>query len=96
MNLPVKVTVAWSDQKLGRLPSGNSYVTVAKFSEDADGWPNEGWSVALEFYPGAAHARTFEATARFLVPNAPWGRLKPGCIFELYEGNKLTAKVSVC
>lgn len=95
MNSPVKVNVVWSEGKMERLPSGTSYATVAKFAEDADTWPREGWSVVLDFPSGSALTRSFEAFARFLMPNAPWGRLKRGCVFELYEGNKLTATVTV-
>lgn len=95
MNSPVKVNVVWADEKTARLPSDSSYATVAKFAEDADTWPSEGWSVVLDFSPGRAQARSFEATARFLMPNAPWGRLKSGCVFELYEGNRRTATVTV-
>jgi hypothetical protein len=95
MNSPVKVNVVWADEKMGRLPSGTSYATVAKFAEDAETWPSEGWSVVLDFPPTSAEARSFEAAARFLMPNAPWSRLKTGCVFELYEGNKRTATVTV-
>jgi hypothetical protein len=95
MNSPVIVSVVWSAEKLGQLPAGTSYATVAKFAEDAETWPSEGWSVVLEFAPGAAQARSFEATARFLMAHAPWYRLKPGSVFELYEGTKLTATVRV-
>ena len=95
MNSPVKVNVVWSEQKMGRLPEGTRYATVAKFAEDADTWPSEGWSVVLDFAPETAQVRSFEATARFLMPNAPWGRLKSGCIFELFEGAKLAATVKV-
>lgn len=95
MNAPVKVNVVWADVKLSRLPTSASYVTVAKFAEDAEAWPREGWSIVLEFQPENARARSFEATARFLMPNAPWERLKSGCIFELYEGTRKTATVTV-
>jgi hypothetical protein len=95
MNSPVKVNAVWAEQKMARLPSGNSYATVAKFVEDADAWPSKGWSVVLDFSPGSAQDRSFAATARFLVPNAPWDRLKAGCVFELYEGTKRTATVTV-
>ncbi len=78
----VKVRVQWSPEKLANLPSSNTYSTVAKFSEDAATWPSEAWSVVLEFdSPVVAHAASFNATARFLMPTAPIERLKPGCIF---------------
>jgi hypothetical protein len=95
MNSPVKVNAVWSEEKMARLPSGTSYATVAKFAEDANNWPSEGWSVVLDFPPGSAQVRSFEATARFLMSNAPWDRLKAGCVFELYEGTKRTATVTV-
>jgi hypothetical protein len=96
MTKPVNVRVQWSPEKMDHLPSSNNYITVAKFPEDAEHWPKEGWSVVLEF-PSAevAHAPVFEAKARFLMPTAPWERLKPGCVFELYEGAKKTAMVTV-
>lgn len=95
MNAPVKVNVVWSDDKMGHFPSGTTYATAAKFAEDAEAWPSEGWSVVLDFSPGAAQVRAFEAKARFLMPGAPWSRLKPGCVFELYEGSRRTATVTV-
>jgi hypothetical protein len=95
MNSPVKVNVVWSEEKMGHLPSGTSYTTVAKFSEDAEVWPSEGWSIVLEFAPTDAQARSFKAIARFLAPNAPWERLKTKCVFGLYEGNKQTATVTI-
>jgi len=95
MNLGVKVNVVWSDEKTGGLPLGTTYVTVAKFLEDAGTWPSEGWSVILDFPHGKAKNRSFEARARFLMPNAPWNRLKKGCNFELYEGDRRTALVTV-
>ena len=95
MNPSVKANVIWSEEKLARLPSGSSYSTVAKFPEDADTWSSDAWSVVLDFPSGSAQVRSFVATVRFLAPNAPWGRLKAGCVFELYEGSKLTATATV-
>ncbi|WP_157903135.1 hypothetical protein [Cupriavidus malaysiensis] len=96
MRESVKVHVQWLPEKMVNLPSSNTYSTVAKFPEDAATWPNEAWSVVLEFdSPEIAHAVSFNATARFLMPTAPFERLKPGCVFELYEGFKRTAIVRV-
>lgn len=95
MNTPVNVNVAWADNKKERLPTSSAYITVAKFAEDSELWPSEGWSIVLEFKHENSIARSFEATARFLVPNAPWSRLKTGCVFELYEGFQKTATVTV-
>jgi hypothetical protein len=64
MNASVKVNVVWSASKLKNLPSTNRYVTVAKFSEDAKHWPNEAWSVVLEFPVGSAQHPSFEAKGK--------------------------------
>jgi hypothetical protein len=96
MNTPVKVRVVWCPEKMNHLPSSLSYSTVAKFSEDAAHWPDTAWSIVLDFpAPEVPHFKTFECMARFLVPSAPWEKLKTGCLFELYEGFKKTADVTV-
>lgn len=90
------VRVTWTSEKMKHLPKIKNYSTVAKFSEDAGNWPDSAWSIVLDFpSPEVAHAETFKATARFLVLNAPWERLKSGCVFELYEGARRTATVTV-
>ncbi|MFC5473995.1 hypothetical protein [Paraherbaspirillum soli] len=92
----VKVRVTWCSEKMKHLPSSRSYSTVAKFAEDAEHWPDTAWSIVLDFSSSVvAHAESFEATARFLVPDAPWERLRSGCVFELYEGFKKAASVTV-
>ncbi len=97
MDKSVKVLVKWSPEKMAHLPSSCTYSTVAKFEEDAAHWPEKGWSVVLEFPapPDVSHAESYKASARFLVPNAPWERLKTGCVFDLYEGFKRTANITV-
>jgi hypothetical protein len=96
MHNPVKVLVTWCPEKMKRLPSSRQYVTAAKFVGDADDWHGQSWSVVIEFAsPEISHAESFEATARFLVKNAPWERLQSECVFELFEGSKKTASVRV-
>lgn len=95
MSTPVPVRVEWDANKLDRLPAGDRYITVAKFLEDGDEWNKEAWSVVLEFLPGTALSSTFRATARFLMPDAPWERMIEGCTFEMYEGVKRSAIVTV-
>ncbi|WP_344764233.1 hypothetical protein [Actimicrobium antarcticum] len=66
----------------------------SKISEDAENWPDTAWRVMLDFSsPATAHAASFDATARFLAPDAAWERLKSGCVFELYGGFNKTASV---
>jgi hypothetical protein len=92
----VKVYVQWSPEKMASLPSSNTYITVAKFPEDAANWPNEAWSVILEFdSPLAASSGSCNATARFLMPTAPVERLESGRVFDLYEGFKRTVRIKV-
>lgn len=95
MNSTVEVIVNWEEEKMSNLPLGSTYTTLAKFDEDAATWPSEGWSIVLNFDLKNSSKRSFEATARFLAPNAPWERLRSGCVFEMYEGLKRTATVKV-
>lgn len=96
MRKPINVSIQWTPEKLAHQPSSGVYSTVAKFPEDTD-WPAIAWSVVMEFHTSKNHplGDSLEATARFLVPEAPWDRLKKGCVFELYEGFKKTATVIV-
>jgi hypothetical protein len=90
----VKVYVQWSPEKMADLPSSNTYTTVAKFPEDAADWPNEAWSVILEFDSLlVACSGSCNATAKFLMSTAPVERLESGRMFDLYEGFKRTARI---
>jgi hypothetical protein len=94
MTNTVKVRVQWSDWKLNHLPPSGIYTTAAKFPEDEATWPKEGWSVVLQFDPQGVYG-SGAATARFLSPDGPYERFKPGCEFEMCEGNRVSAKVTV-
>lgn len=96
MNELVKVIVQWVEEKRPAIPQNGRYSTVAKFDEDVAHWPHEAWSIVLEFDPAlAAQGGAHEAMAHFLMPSGPRQRLKSGCTFELYEGLKRTAVVTV-
>ena len=96
MDKRVKVHVQWAPEKMANLPSAGTYSTVAKFQGDTESWPNDVWSVVLEFdSPVVACNGSCNATARFLMPTAPVEKLKTGCVFDLYEGFKRTAHVEV-
>ena len=84
--------VHWSDEKRNNLPTSGQYITVARFPEDTS--TAELWSVVLEI-KGDVGARPCRAEARFLMPNAPHERLKPGTRFELLEGSRVAATVEV-
>ncbi len=88
-----KVTVEWQGNKAAHIPTGLQYITVAKFDEN---WLKEAWSVVLEFeIPPNRQGNPSLGFARFLMPNAPSNKFFSGSSFELYEGDKLMAKVVV-
>src|SRR5262249_6226940 len=67
-------------------------LTISRFTEDADTWLQEAWSIVLEFdEPPSVQGNPSLARARFLVEQAPVDRLKPGHAFELYEEKKKVA-----
>ena len=87
------VNVEWKGIKAERLPTGIQYITVAKFDEN---WLKEAWSIVLEFDKSPnLQGNPSKGYARFLMPNGPEDKLTSGAVFELYEGNVLTAKVTV-
>jgi hypothetical protein len=96
MDSSVNVVVDWCPEKRENLPLSGVYSTVAKFAEDAEQWPREAWSIVLEFSPaGTSSDGRRVARARFLSDTAPTERLRSGRTFELYEGSKKTATVTV-
>lgn len=88
-----EVKIDWQANKAINLPTGIQYITVAKFDED---WMHGAWSIVLEFeQPPNLQGNPSIGYARFLMPNGPKDKLVSGINFELYEGNSLTAKVTV-
>jgi hypothetical protein len=95
MKRKVKVKVEWTKEKLLKaLPTSGSYITMARFIENNLS-AKESWSVVLEFPPANGVKETFEATACFLMDEAPHEYLRGGCVFEMYEGLKKTARITV-
>lgn len=76
-------------------PSGPRYVTVARFDEAKDRWPNEAWSLVLDFREPLDESLCMIADVRFLMPEAPVELLHPGSTFELFEGSKVVARGEV-
>jgi len=63
MNEPVRVLVHWRPEKMVHLPSSTRYITAARFPDHDAEWPEEAWSIAIEFADAeASHAPSFEAT----------------------------------
>jgi len=71
-------------------PTGEQYITVAQFKEPAGDWSTDAWSVVVRF-----HGSREAADVSFLAPEAPPDLLKPGVVFELYEGRRKVADVSL-
>lgn len=99
MSTSVLAKVHWIPPEEGgraSLPTGKRYATISRFHEDAGTWWQEAWSIVLEFdEPPADQGNPSMARARFLVEKAPVDRLKPGRVFELYEGKRKVATVEV-
>jgi hypothetical protein len=71
-------------------PTGAQYITVARFEDPAGDWSADAWSVVLSFEGSPEEARV-----SFLAPEGPSHLLRSGVVFELYEGHKKVAEVSV-
>ena len=86
--------ISWISPQDGgrsRPPSGPTYSTLARFEEDRR-WPDESWSLWVEFEKSFRDSRLLLAKVRFLVDEAPHCLLHEGSRFELYEGAKRVAK----
>jgi len=95
----VPVEVLWTSPEEGgrkAIPQGNRYVTVSRFEEDRETWQKEAWSIVLEFPTSPEiQGNPARGQASFLSATAPQDRLRPGCIFELFEGPRKVATVKV-
>ena len=90
----VKARICWLKEEAGGRqtpPSGPRYVTVVRFDKEKDKWPNEAWSLVLDFRGAPDESLCITADVRFLVPEAPVQLLHSGSTFELLEGNKVVA-----
>jgi hypothetical protein len=90
---PLRARVRWLAPHAGgraQPPSGPEYVAVARFDDPAGDWSSAAWSVVLRFLGSVE-----DAEVRFLVSEAPAELLRPGVSFEIYEGPRKVADVSV-
>lgn len=74
-------------------PKGSQYSTVARFEDIKDKWPNEAWSIVVDFIKHDGSCS--EGNIRFLVEWAPNNLLYSGSKFDLFEGSKIVAKCEV-
>lgn len=94
----VKSKICWVSKEAGGRnspPPGPRYSTVARFEEIKDKWPQEAWSVVLEFTGPPDESLCMVAYVSLLNPAGPTNLLHPGSIFELFEGHRLVARGEV-
>lgn len=80
------------------LPPVRRYVALSRFPEDGPAWPDGAWSVELFFEPPPPEQASndeSEGKVKFLVGDAPHGRMRVGAWFELFEGLTKVADVEV-
>jgi hypothetical protein len=94
VSFSVNVSIDWEKFRAQNLPENGVYSTIAKFEQDTD-WLNTAWSIVLRFDPPKSGSDHTKGRAKFLAENGPHERLKKGCVFEMYEGNKKSAVVTV-
>ncbi|WP_221622558.1 MULTISPECIES: hypothetical protein [unclassified Burkholderia] len=87
-----------SEAKGGRKkpPSAGRYYSVSRFPEDVD-WQNNAWSVVFDLFdPCQSNGEVVSfGEVDFLVNNAPKERVLNHKIFDIYEGPKKVAEVTV-
>lgn len=91
----MKARICWLKKEAGGRqspPSGPRYVTVVRFDEEKDKWPNEAWSLVLDFRTPPDESLRMTADVRFLVPEAPVHLLHSGSTFDVFEGEKVVAR----
>ncbi len=94
-NVIAKAEIEWVPENEGGRaspPPGPRYITVARFEDEKEKYPEEAWSLVVDFNPPQDELGPFNAHVRFLADEAPSHLLRPGSSFELYEGRKLVAR----
>ena len=78
--------IYWSAEQGRRgLPTTSRTVDPAWF-EDGESGRQEGWSLVCEFdAPPSEQGDPSQARVRFLIPDAPHDRLRPGVRLRLFE-----------
>ena len=88
----VPVSIAWADWKLSNPPTGDKYSTVSRFpGDDAQG---DLWSVTL-YFDSMRTGAVWRGEAEFLSAEAQTSKLSSGAVFELLEGERVAAVVTV-
>lgn len=68
------------------------YMTMVRFTDADEPWPPEiAWSLAIKKREAESSEYDWIADVSYKMENAPHESLRPGRMFELYEGNKCVA-----
>jgi hypothetical protein len=89
-----RAVVRWlSKEEGGRqaIPPGPQYIAPAKFSDHADTWDSEHWSLVVNKVEERGGPAQWLAEVHFWAENGPHEWLAPGSEFELYEGKRRVA-----
>jgi hypothetical protein len=94
---PVPVAVEWHVSQAGKLPTSGEYITLARFPDRENLYNGSEWSIRLEFAQDRSSPAlsTWRGNASFLSPEGPHKWLTPGTVFEMLEGRRITARVTV-
>jgi hypothetical protein len=95
---PMKARVCWVNKEAGgreTLPPGPRYSTVARFAAEKGKWTREAFSLILEFHDPPDESLCMIVDVSLLNPDGPTGLLRPGRVFELYEGRQVVARGEV-
>jgi hypothetical protein len=87
----------WMDGKRIDAPRSGQYSTASRARGDDDWLDGPTWSLVVEFPKDAKASRdgTFSVQVRFLVADAPSEELRSGAVFELMEGPRVAAEVTI-
>jgi len=92
----MKASIRWlTESEGGRQcppPDGSRYITVARFEDEKEKYPQEAWSLVVENIESVDSGGLTIGDVRFLVDDAPDYLLHEGSVFELYEGRNMVAK----
>lgn len=93
------VRVVWISAAKGgrkRPPAAGRYYSVSRFPEDVN-WQNNAWSVVFDLrdpFESNGEMVSF-GEVDFLVSNAPKERMLNHKVFDIYEGPKKVAEVTI-
>ncbi|MEO7659506.1 MAG: hypothetical protein ABIV48_07815 [Pyrinomonadaceae bacterium] len=76
-------------------PGGERYITVARFEDEKEKYPEEAWSLVVENIENLDRDGLTVGDVRFLVDDGPDYLLREGGRFQLFEGRNVVAKGTI-